>query len=364
MDERRFSRLFPSELEHKIFALLGLLDLTRTALVCRRFRDMSQSLLFRHIAYAYWSAHFDDKGDPVQKLLHNWHKAIFCILDDVTLGRHVRFLKVYVGQLKPMSADELHTVWSSMPGLIALSLDGLIPDGQDLGLRNIDFPRLQRLRIDTPDRCIDFLQRHLSRLQHLVVDITKIPLNSATSLVHYEGPYSVLTQLLPDGAPTHSLKSCALFGPRFPSTLAPLARYRNLRYLKITRNGAYPAMILGMIMNCPPFTGVTSLSIWFRTGYMNPETTSTDPPCEWSQLMRPFPAARYIVLTLEYNVVEEWGLAWAEEISETCKDARVIVLSDCGFKRAGPGFDWVADSSAEKAIDASLNPRVVDAISR
>ncbi|KZV85262.1 hypothetical protein EXIGLDRAFT_726336 [Exidia glandulosa HHB12029] len=379
MDEHRFSRLFPPELEQKILALLGLLDLTRTALVCRRFRDMSESLLFRHIAV--WSVHFDDKGDAVHDLLHNWHKAIFCILDDVTLGRHVRFLEVNVPQLvgavvdgraAPMSADELHTVWSSMPGLIALSINGWIPDGQDLGLQNIDFPRLQRLRIDTPDRCIDFLQRHLPRLQHLsVVGITKIPFNwdmtvATSTLVHYEGPYPLLMQLLPDGAPTHSLESCALNGPSVPSTLVPLARHQHLKYISIDLDGLDRATILEIIRDCPPFTGVTSLKIVFdNRDDWNMETTSANPP--WSQLMRPFPAALYIVLIVDmdyYDVVFERGLQWAKDISETCKDARVIVFKRIAFTRAGPGFDWVADDDAEEAIDASLNPSVVHAVPR
>ncbi|KZV84944.1 hypothetical protein EXIGLDRAFT_726618 [Exidia glandulosa HHB12029] len=377
MDERHFSRHFPPELEHKILSLLGQLDLTRAALVCRRFRDMSESSLFRHIAS--WSVHLDEKGRAVKK--YNWHRAVFRILDDVALGRHVRFFEVSVtqisrtaepGRARPLNSYDLHTLWSSMPGLIALSVNGWMPNGQDLGLQNIDFPRLQRLRLDRADLGVEFLQRHLPRLKQLRVQgFTNIPVDcdlTVGTLVHYEGPYLLLVQLLPDGAPTHSLESCRLvgeFGSGIPPTLAPLARYQNLRYLSICPYGADRAMILEMIRDCPPFTSVTSLYLDFDNQEdLDIVPASTDPP--WSQLMRPFPAAIYIVLSvdMEYNVVRERGLAWAKEISETCEDATVIVLSDFGFKRAGPSFDWVADDDAEDAIDASLNPPVVHPVPR
>ncbi|KZV85265.1 hypothetical protein EXIGLDRAFT_841614 [Exidia glandulosa HHB12029] len=381
MDEHRFSRLFPPELEHRILALLGHSDLTRTALACRRFRDLSVSLLFRHIALR--SVHFDDKGDAVYRTLNNSCKAIFRILDNITLGRHVRFLEVYVpwlfgtvdhGRAAGMTTDELYTVWSSMPGLVALSVSGPIPNDQDLGLQDIDFPRLQRLELSRPDCFIGFLQRHLPRLQHLsVVGVTNIPADcdlTVDTLVHYEGPYLLLMRLLHAGTRTHSLESCAVFGDigsGTPPTLAPLARYQTLRYLSIGLD-ADRTTLLEMIRDCPPFTGVKSLKIDFEDEYdwntqMVP-TSSTDPP--WSQLIRPFPAALYLVfiVDMEYDVVSERGLAWAKEISETCKDAVVIVLSDFGFTRAGPDFDWVADDEAEDAIDGSLYPSVVHAVSR
>ncbi|KZV85266.1 hypothetical protein EXIGLDRAFT_699692 [Exidia glandulosa HHB12029] len=112
-----------------------------------------------------------------------------------------------------------------------------------------------------------------------------------------------------------------------------------------------------MIRECPPFTGLESLEINFD-GAGEVEVT-TDPP--WSQLMRPFPAALYKVayVDLSRKVANERGLAWVQEIAETCKDALIVVLSHNGFSRAGTGFNWVADANADAAIDPSLNPPVV-----
>ncbi|KZV85274.1 hypothetical protein EXIGLDRAFT_775702 [Exidia glandulosa HHB12029] len=227
MGERGFTRSFPHELEREILGTLGQNDLTRTALVCRRFRDTSVALLFRHIAR--WSVHVDDDGDAVYSPLSTSFEAVFRVFEDTTLGRHVRFLDVTIALLfetagadlacaRPLTPETLPTVWKSMPGLVALCLKGSTPTGENLGLQDVTFPHLRRLRLDEPDSCIEFIMRHLHRLQNLRLPFdtdTEVTLPvgdldvSVAAPMHYQGPFLAFMPLLHADSSARSLVSPA-----------------------------------------------------------------------------------------------------------------------------------------------------------
>lgn len=270
MEVSHFTRPFPRELEHEILGTLGQRDLIITALVCQRFRDISVSLLFRHIAR--WSTFVGDEGKPQYDPLPRSYLALFRIIDEPALGRHVRFLDVCARKLlgswpydtpRRASKEDLHMLWLSMPGLIALSITGSIHCGPDLGLTDVHFPRLKRLRMDEPEECPEFVIRHLNTLTHLRISHdSKLSIGNATAvaLAQYEGPFDIFMQQL--RFRSEALESCTLMGDVGEHVALSLASLTNLRRLLLGLRINEKTM-LELLSSCDKFPRVEDVVICY-----------------------------------------------------------------------------------------------------
>ncbi|KZV81129.1 hypothetical protein EXIGLDRAFT_844893 [Exidia glandulosa HHB12029] len=370
MEASHFTRPFPLELEHEILGDLGQRDLIITALVCQRFRDISVSLLFRHIAR--WSTFVGAEGKPQYNKLPRSYLALFRIIDEPALGRHVRFLDVCAVKIlgswpydipRRASKEELHMFWLSMPGLVALSITGRIYCGPDLGLTDVHFPRLKRLRMDEPEECPEFVMRHLNTLTHLCISHdSKLSIENATAvaLAQYEGPFDIFMQQL--RFRSESLESCTLMGDVGEHVSLSLASLTNLRRLLLGLRINEKTM-LELLSSCDKFPRVEDVVICY--GDENDRTVQHEPP--WQQLLAPFPSARHILVFLQSwdsDWILEKRFAWADEIAQICKEVVAVAFDDdAALRRRSPNHEWEIDQGADEIAEI-VAPFVVRAVPR
>ncbi|KZV85247.1 hypothetical protein EXIGLDRAFT_775742 [Exidia glandulosa HHB12029] len=247
-----------------------------------------------------------------------------------------------------------------MPGLIALSITGTIPCGPDLGLTDVHFPRLRRLRMDEPEGCPEFVIRHLNTLTHLrIPHYSKLSIGDATAvdLTHYEGPFDIFTQQL--RFRSDSLESCTLMGEvgeHVPRSLSLLSAHTNLRRLLMGIRIDEKAM-LELLSSCSQFPGVEDLVICYNGGD-NKTLLEHEPP--WQQLLAPFPSARHILVNLQSwrsRWILEKCFGWADEIAQICTEVVAVAFDDdAALKRRSPNHKWEADQDAQEIAEIVVWP--------
>ncbi|KZV85244.1 hypothetical protein EXIGLDRAFT_775739 [Exidia glandulosa HHB12029] len=362
-----FRRSFPLELEHEILGYLYPKDLMHTALVCRRFRDISTPLLLRDAAR--WAVRVDAEGKNVYEPRPKVHMLIHRIVEHGDVGRHVRFLDVRASDLRRMTREALRAVWSSMSRLVALSIKGRIypPGPTDLALTDIHFARLKRLRFDDMKKCPDFVPRHLSALTHLRLDEDAelvIEGRQRAFLTHYEGAFAPL-MLQCDLDSSHALEYCALFGT-LPSAMhkpsfASLGLHINLRRL-ILGLEIPERTLLDMLKDCPKFPNIEDIGLCFDDG--NDAVPRRDPALD--QLLASFPTAQRVLIyhdAWDQDWAKQQSSAWACIVAVLCKGVKAIAFSEDALIFAGPTEGWKIDESPDKwDITDMAAPWVVQAV--
>ncbi|KZV81124.1 hypothetical protein EXIGLDRAFT_731726 [Exidia glandulosa HHB12029] len=170
--------------------------------------------------------------------------------------------------------DALRAMWLSMTNLVALALKGRsIPSVSDWGLKNVYFPKLRRMRMDSKSLCPSLITLHFRSLTHLRFDddvVLPPGCMQATSLTHYIGP---LEAVLRFGAHATALQVCAIYEreeyrrTEWPS-LSPLAAHRSLRTLMVVVE-ASEIELLRMLKDCH-FPSVDELFLLYNNVWSNP----------------------------------------------------------------------------------------------
>lgn len=257
MSFRPFARRFPPELELDILERLGQSDLTRTALVCTSFRDISRALLFRHVAR--WAVATCADGEQQYCRLMNTRRVLVHLKHDLSLGRHVQCLDIDVRLLSPLLTPEnLKSIWCSLTNLVALSLQGTAD--LQLALSDIHFPRLRRLRADARKASAAVIPRHLAALTHLrtrgPIELTE---PQTVHLTHYDGPFEpLLAEFRFTSLEYCNLRLRAASPDVGRQVLLALSRHSNLRTLRFSAS-LTDADMARIFAGCPPFHGIRDL---------------------------------------------------------------------------------------------------------